>query len=82
LGDPKVGSVDRHQAVVANVIDEPYIKINLQFYEGGEQEMREKFGEMMRAAGRTKTTMDGDDVDNDIIVMDVDNDDLVTTHSM
>ncbi len=44
--------------------------------------MREKFGEMMRAAGRTKTTMDGDDVDNDIIVMDVDNDDLVTTHSM
>ena len=35
LGDLKVGSVDRHQAVVADVVNEPSIKINLQFCKGG-----------------------------------------------
>ena len=40
LGDPKVGSIDRHQAVVADVVDEPSIEINLQFCEGREQETR------------------------------------------
>jgi len=34
LGDPKVGSIDRHQAVVADVVDEPSIEIDLQFCEG------------------------------------------------
>ena len=53
LGDSKVGSIDQHQEVIANVVDEPSIKINLQFCEGGGQETRAKFGEKMRAAGRT-----------------------------
>ena len=35
LGDPKVGSIDRHQAVVADVVDEASIEIDLQFCEGG-----------------------------------------------
>ncbi len=35
LGDPKVGSINPHQAVVANVVDEPSIEINLQFCKGG-----------------------------------------------
>ncbi len=43
LGDPKVDSIDRHQAVVADIVDGPSIKINLQFCKGGEQETRARW---------------------------------------
>mgnify|MGYP000406538919 CR=1 FL=1 len=43
LGDSKVGSIDRHQAVVADVVDEPSIEIDLQFCEGREQETRARW---------------------------------------